>query len=143
MWQEWTPEELIGAWTLLEDDWRLVANKRGATRLGFALLVKFLESEAHFPHAWPNMSTATNHNSRWLFPGRLADQPMTPGALRAAGIKMGIDLTPAKRSALRQLVLDAPPPVVADMLGYTYQTVDRHAQAAGSTYSSYAALRSS
>ena len=67
---------------------------------------------------------------------------MTPDALRAAGIKMGIDLTPAKRSALRQLVLDAPPPVVADMLGYTYQTVDRHARAAGSTYSSYAALRS-
>jgi hypothetical protein len=92
--------------------------------------------------ARPNMNTATNHHSRWLFPGFRADQPMTPGALRAAGIRMGIELTPAKRSALRRLVLEAPPPVVAETLGYTYQTVERHAQAAGSTYSSYAALRS-
>lgn len=47
--QDWTPEELIATWTLLEHDWRLVANKRGATRLGFALLVKFFECEARFP----------------------------------------------------------------------------------------------
>jgi hypothetical protein len=86
----------------------------------------------------PNMNTATNHGSRWLFPGRRADQPMTPNALRQAGIKLGIDLTPAKRSALRQLVLDAPAPVVAEMLGYSYQTVDRHAQQAGSVYLRYA-----
>jgi hypothetical protein len=87
----------------------------------------------------PNMNTATNHNSRWLFPGRRADQPMTPNALRRVGINMGIDLTPAKRSALRQLVVDAPPPVVAEMLGYSYQTVDRHAHQAGSPYLRYAA----
>jgi hypothetical protein len=73
------------------------------------------------------MNTATNHNSHhWLFPGRNADQPVTPGTLRMACIKMGTDLTPANRSALRQLVLEAPPPVVADMLGYSYQTLDRH-----------------
>jgi len=30
------PEDLVGSWTLVEDDWRLIGNKTGATRLGFA-----------------------------------------------------------------------------------------------------------
>ncbi|MDQ6839839.1 MAG: recombinase XerD, partial [Actinomycetota bacterium] len=56
-------------------------------------------------------------------------------------IEMGIDLMGARSGALRQLVLDCPPPVVADLLGYSYQTIDRHALQAGSPWSSYAALR--
>ena len=47
--REWQPEELIGAWTLVEGDRRLLGNKRGATRLGFALLLKFFELEGRFP----------------------------------------------------------------------------------------------
>jgi hypothetical protein len=47
--REWTPEELVDCWTLVEDDWRLVGNKTGATRLGFAVLLKFFELEARFP----------------------------------------------------------------------------------------------
>lgn len=43
------PEELIASWTLLEVDRDLVANKTGATRLGFAVLLKFFELEARFP----------------------------------------------------------------------------------------------
>jgi hypothetical protein len=39
--QEWEPEELPASWTLAGDDWRLVGNKSGPTRLGFALLLKF------------------------------------------------------------------------------------------------------
>jgi len=41
--QEWTPEELIESWTLVtdpasgRDDWRLVGNKAGTTRLGFVI----------------------------------------------------------------------------------------------------------
>jgi hypothetical protein len=34
---------------LVEADWELVANKRGATRWSFALLLKFFELEARFP----------------------------------------------------------------------------------------------
>jgi hypothetical protein len=89
----------------------------------------------------PNLNTATQLDSLWLFPGRLADCHVGPATLRMGGIRMGIDLTPAKRGALRQLVIDCPPPVVADMLGYSYQTLDGHAQAAGSPYRSYAARR--
>lgn len=39
----------MAAWTLVEDDWPLVGNKSGATRLGIALLLKFFELEARFP----------------------------------------------------------------------------------------------
>ena len=46
---EWEPDELIACWTLVEADRDLVANKSGATRLGFALLLKFFELEARFP----------------------------------------------------------------------------------------------
>ena len=47
--REWEPEELVGAWTLLDGDWDLVGNKSGATRLGFGLLLKFFELEGRFP----------------------------------------------------------------------------------------------
>jgi len=46
---DWEPEELVASWTLLDADWALVANKAGATRLGFGLLLKFFELEARFP----------------------------------------------------------------------------------------------
>lgn len=47
--REWEPEELIACWTLIQSDRVLLANKAGATRLGFALLLKFFELEARFP----------------------------------------------------------------------------------------------
>ncbi|MEV0108338.1 Tn3 family transposase [Nocardia sp. NPDC050799] len=49
--QEWSPEDLIGSWTLVGNDWRLVGNKSGATRLGFGVLLKFFELEARFPRS--------------------------------------------------------------------------------------------
>ncbi|WP_025620733.1 hypothetical protein [Salinispora cortesiana] len=42
---DWDPEDLIACWTLLDSDWQLVANKTGATRLGFVALLKFFEIE--------------------------------------------------------------------------------------------------
>jgi hypothetical protein len=46
---EWGPDELIGTWTLSGDDWGLIANKAGVTRLGFAVMLKFYEIEGRFP----------------------------------------------------------------------------------------------
>ncbi|MEW2141178.1 hypothetical protein AB0892_32080, partial [Streptomyces sp. NPDC005409] len=37
-------DELVEHWTLLKDEQVLVSGKRGATRLGFAVLLKLLES---------------------------------------------------------------------------------------------------
>jgi TnpA family transposase len=49
---DWEPDELIGAWTLVKGDWKLIANKTGVTRLGFAVMLKFYEIEGRFP-AYP------------------------------------------------------------------------------------------
>jgi hypothetical protein len=43
------PEDLVACWTLIDADRRLIANKTGATRLGFALLLKYFELEGRFP----------------------------------------------------------------------------------------------
>jgi len=32
MQREWSAEELIGSWTLVDEDWRLVSNNSGPTR---------------------------------------------------------------------------------------------------------------
>jgi TnpA family transposase len=42
-------DELVEHWTLLEDEQELVAGKRGATRLGFALVLKFYVRYGRFP----------------------------------------------------------------------------------------------
>ena len=47
--REWDPEDLIACWTLIEADRKLIGNKTGPTRLGFALSLKFFELEARFP----------------------------------------------------------------------------------------------
>ena len=46
--RNWTIEELIEHWTLLPPELALVGNKTGPTRLGFALLLKFLPSKPTF-----------------------------------------------------------------------------------------------
>ncbi len=40
---------LVDHWTLLKDERELVAGKRGPTRLGFALLLKFYARAGRFP----------------------------------------------------------------------------------------------
>ncbi|MGW3367019.1 DUF4158 domain-containing protein [Streptosporangium canum] len=47
--REWEIEDLIECWTLDEEELALLANKSGATRLGFGLMLKFFELEARFP----------------------------------------------------------------------------------------------
>jgi hypothetical protein len=42
-------DELIEHWTLVGDELGQVAGKRGATRLGFALLLKFYAGHGRFP----------------------------------------------------------------------------------------------
>lgn len=81
MQREWEPEDLIGSWTLVEHDEReLVAYKRGATRLGFALMLKFFEIDARFPrHVGEYPPAAVDYVARQVGvdPGELA--PITNG----------------------------------------------------------------
>jgi TnpA family transposase len=47
--RNWTTEELVDSWTLLPNEYNLVGNKTGATRLGFSVLLKYFQIEARFP----------------------------------------------------------------------------------------------
>ena len=47
--RQWEAEELIEHWTLNVEELALLGNKTGATRLGFAVLLKFFQKEARFP----------------------------------------------------------------------------------------------
>jgi Domain of unknown function (DUF4158) len=47
----WTSEELLEYFTLLPDELAAVSNKSGATRLGFAVLLKCSQYEGRFPRS--------------------------------------------------------------------------------------------
>ncbi|MBB2914193.1 hypothetical protein FHS43_005505 [Streptosporangium becharense] len=85
-----------------------------------------------------NLTTATNQNSRRLFPGRRGGQPMTTDAIEQRLRTHQIVTLNSRAAALRHLVLQAPAPVIARMLGYTDQQTRRIATAAGSPWSRYA-----
>lgn len=86
-----------------------------------------------------NMNTAANPDSRWLFPGGRVGQPLTAGALRQRFQALGLPTTPARTASLRQLVLQAPAPVVAKALGYNPGTAEHHRDAAAGPWSRYSA----
>ncbi|MBU8811721.1 recombinase XerD [Mycolicibacterium goodii] len=86
----------------------------------FAQLLK-----SHFTNR-PNLRTAGADNP-WLFPGYRPGEHLHPNTLMDRLRWLGIDLLGARNTALRELVIQVPPPVVAEMLGYSDQVVHRHA----------------
>ena len=46
--RDWQADELAEQWTPLPGERELLANKTGATRLGFAVLLKFFQCERAF-----------------------------------------------------------------------------------------------
>jgi integrase len=85
-----------------------------------------------------NLTTATNAGARWLFPGRRGGQPMNPETIERRLRRAGIPALAGRTAALRHLVLQAPAPVIATMLGYKHQQAARVAAEAGSPWSRYA-----
>jgi Domain of unknown function (DUF4158) len=51
-------DELVDHWTLLKDERELIAGKRGPTRLGFALLLKFYARAGRFPRGCSRLVTS-------------------------------------------------------------------------------------
>jgi hypothetical protein len=84
------------------------------------------------------MRTATNRNSRWLFPGRRAGQPLQPRTLSPLIHELGVPTSTGRTAAIRQHVLDMPAPIVATALDYHQITTARLAAEAGTTWSNYA-----
>lgn len=87
----------------------------------------YVQSRRHLPYA-------SSRSSQWLFPGRRPGQPMNPVHLR----EIGVPPQRGRTSAIRQLVLQAPAPVIAKALGYHDKTAPRLVTEAGGTWSRYA-----
>jgi hypothetical protein len=85
-----------------------------------------------------NLTTATNQTARWLFPGRRGGQPMTVSTIEIRLRQHDIPTLRGRTAALRQLVLQAPAPVVARMFGYTPDHTARLVAEVGGTWARYA-----
>ncbi|GAB4103009.1 hypothetical protein GCM10028790_20280 [Micromonospora taraxaci] len=77
-----------------------------------------------------------------LFPSRLAGQPVAYTTLHNRLRTLEFPIKEARVAALRQLVLQAPAPVVADALGFHPTTATRQVTNAGGTWSRYPSPRS-
>lgn len=55
--QDWSEEELIEHWMLEPQDYQLLANRTGTTRLGFAIQLKYFQLEAQFPNTSAEIPT--------------------------------------------------------------------------------------
>jgi hypothetical protein len=86
----------------------------------------------------PNLTTATNSDARWLFPGRRAGQPMTSDAFARRLRRAGVPALHGRTAAIRQLALQVLPAVVARILGYHHVHITALAAEAGSPWSHYA-----
>ena len=79
----------------------------------------------------PNLRAAGGVGaSRWLFPSVHAGRHLYPQVIRERLERLGIDLLGARNTTLQSLVVAAPPPVVAELLGYSYNTAQLHAEIA-------------
>ncbi|MFJ5548577.1 hypothetical protein [Streptomyces sp. NPDC093225] len=86
-------------------------------------------------------TTARNARTRWLFPGAIPGQPMAPATLHKALWDSGIPIRRGRNSALRELVLEMPPALVAKALGYSPLAAEQHAAEAGRPWLGYATVR--
>lgn len=86
----------------------------------------------------PNLRTTNTGGSQWLFPSTRGGRHLHPNTVMDRLRDLGIDLQAARSTALHELVANAPAPIVAEMLGYSYQVTERHTQHVATTYSRYA-----
>ncbi|MDD1478560.1 hypothetical protein [Arthrobacter sp. H16F315] len=89
----------------------------------------------------PNMRTGSSSGSEWLFPGYRPGRHIHPNTLMQRLREVGINLLGARNASLRGLVTEVPAPLVAEMLGYSYQVTQKHAAAAAEPWSTYAGRR--
>ena len=85
-----------------------------------------------------NLNTAGGATNPFLFPGRRTGQPLHTTSLRLRLRNLDLPNLDGRSAAIRQLVLQAPAPVIAGMLGYHPNTAERMAAEAGATWKRYA-----
>jgi hypothetical protein len=89
-------------------------------------------------HNRPNLRTAGGAvGTPWLFPSTRPGRHLDPQVIMQRLRWLGIDLLGSRNTALRELVSEAPAPLVAEMLGYSDQVTQKHAAEAGNTWAGY------
>jgi hypothetical protein len=87
----------------------------------------------------PNLRTAGGAiGTPWLFPSNGPGRHLDPLSIMMRLRWLGVDLLGSRNTALRELVSEVPPPLVAEMLGCSYQVTQRHAELAGTNWAKYA-----
>lgn len=89
-----------------------------------------------------NLQTAAhNADSRWLFPSTTPGQHLAAALISKRLKAQGIPAQLGRTAAWRHMVRDAPPSVLAELLGVSPATAMHHADLAGANFTRYAALR--
>ena len=85
-----------------------------------------------------NLRTAGGSGSPCLLPGHHAGKHLDAKSIMQRLRKLDINLR-VRATPRRNLVAEVPPPLVAEMLGYSYQVTQCHAELAGQRWSQYGA----
>lgn len=83
-------------------------------------------------------NTAAHPNSAWVFRGRSPGRHSSPAALRLH-LRDILAARAARLGTLHELTKTTPVAILAEVLGYSPATIDRHAKASASTYARYLA----
>jgi len=86
-------------------------------------------------------STAATKPSGWLLPGRKLGHPISASVLSRRLTTLGVPAVAARTGALGHLLHSVPPAVLAELIGISATTAERHSAHAGADYARYAALR--
>ena len=79
----------------------------------------------------------------WLFPSNRPGRHLDPQFIMKRLRNLGVNLLGARNTALQSLVVEVPPPLVAELLGHSYNVTQRDAQIAGQTWAGYVTSRPS
>ncbi|MCV7236009.1 gluzincin family metallopeptidase [Mycobacterium branderi] len=89
-------------------------------------------------HRRPNLRTGGGTvPNPWLFPAHRPGKHLDAMTLAHELTHAGVSVLAARNSALRTLVAEMPPPIVAKLLGFSDNCVQRHAQLAAQPWSRY------
>lgn len=75
----------------------------------------------------PNLRTGAGATSPSMFPSTLAGRHLHPNTVMDRLRSLGVNLLGARNRAIGELVLECPPSLAADALGYSYQVAFLHA----------------
>lgn len=89
----------------------------------------------------PNLRTGAGPDSPWLFPSTRAGRHLHPNTVMDRLRSLGVNLLGARNRAIGELVLECPPSLVAEALGYSTQVAFLHAEKAAEPWARYAGRR--